>query len=82
MRYRVATDGDEDRGWAVLYTRYGWFKRRIMQRIVAKAGGDGDTTRDYEYTNWADLRTFVEAFAGPVSNRSGGSQTLGKTAIA
>jgi menaquinone-dependent protoporphyrinogen oxidase len=47
---------------ALLYTRYNWFVRRLMKRIVAKAGGDTDTTRDYEYTDWKDLRDFAERF--------------------
>jgi len=48
---------------AVLYTRYGWLKRVMMKRIVAKAGGDTDTTRDFEYTDWNDLRNFALDFA-------------------
>ena len=48
---------------ALLYTRYGWLKRRMMKRIVEKAGGDTDTTRDFEYTDWNDLRQFTTEFA-------------------
>ena len=33
-----------------------------MKRIVAKAGGGTDTTRDYEYTDWNDLRAFALEF--------------------
>lgn len=47
---------------ALLYTRYGLVKRLVMRRISAKAGGDTDTSRDYEYTDWEDLRTFAESF--------------------
>jgi menaquinone-dependent protoporphyrinogen oxidase len=47
---------------AVRYTRYGWLKKRMMRRMVAKASGDTDTTRDYEYTDWNDLRAFAEEF--------------------
>src|SRR5262245_6513908 len=47
---------------ALLDTRYNWFVRRLMKRIVAKAGGDTDTTRDYEYTDWKELREFAERF--------------------
>lgn len=47
---------------ALPYTRYNWLKRWIMRRIVAKAGGDTDTTRDYEYTDWDDLRAFARTF--------------------
>jgi menaquinone-dependent protoporphyrinogen oxidase len=48
---------------AVPYTRYGWLKRQMMKRIVGKAGGDTDTTRDFEYTDWNDLRNFARDFA-------------------
>jgi menaquinone-dependent protoporphyrinogen oxidase len=48
---------------ALLYTRYGWLKRHMMKRIAAKAGGDIDTTRDFEYTDWTDLRQFTSEFA-------------------
>jgi menaquinone-dependent protoporphyrinogen oxidase len=51
---------------AVLYTQYGWLKRLLMKRIVAKAGGDTDTSRDYEYTDWIDLDQFADLFAGLV----------------
>jgi menaquinone-dependent protoporphyrinogen oxidase len=47
---------------ALPYTRYNWFIRRVMKRIAAKAGGDTDTRRDYEYTDWQDVRTFAEQF--------------------
>ena len=54
---------------ALPYTRYGWIKRMMMRRIVAKAGGDVDTTRDYEYTDWNDLRTFSRDFADLTAQR-------------
>ncbi len=54
---------------AVLYTRYGWLKRVMMKRIVAKAGGDTDTTRDFEYTDWNELRTFARDFAELAARR-------------
>jgi menaquinone-dependent protoporphyrinogen oxidase len=51
---------------ALLYRQYPWWKRQVMRRISAKAGGDTDTTRDYEYTDWADLSEFAKRFAMPV----------------
>jgi menaquinone-dependent protoporphyrinogen oxidase len=54
---------------AVLYTKYGWLKRLLMRRIVSKAGGDTDTSRDYEYTDWNDLAQFAGLFATLVVNR-------------
>jgi menaquinone-dependent protoporphyrinogen oxidase len=53
---------------ALPYTRYNWLIRLLMKRIAAKAGGDIDTTRDYEYTDWQDLRTFAEQF-GQLTDR-------------
>jgi menaquinone-dependent protoporphyrinogen oxidase len=47
---------------ALPYTKYGWLRRLVMKRIVAKAGGDTDTSRDYEYTDWTDLRHFAANF--------------------
>src|SRR6266496_3868975 len=52
---------------ALLYTRYNWLKRWVMKRIVAKAGGDTDTTRDFEYTDWNGLRAFARVFARHVA---------------
>ncbi|HUL50479.1 MAG TPA: flavodoxin domain-containing protein [Gemmatimonadales bacterium] len=48
---------------ALPYTRYGWLTKRIMKHLVAKAGGDTDTSRDYVYTDWEDLRRFTLRFA-------------------
>lgn len=47
---------------ALLYTHYNLLTRWIMKRIVASAGGDTDTSRDYEYTDWNDLRAFAGEF--------------------
>lgn len=47
---------------ALLYSRYNWLVRIVMRRIAAKAGGGTDVTRDYEYTDWDDLRVFAKEF--------------------
>jgi menaquinone-dependent protoporphyrinogen oxidase len=47
---------------ALPYTRYGWVKRLVMKRIVGKAGGDTDTHRDFEYTDWTELSRFAADF--------------------
>jgi menaquinone-dependent protoporphyrinogen oxidase len=44
---------------ALMYTRYGWIKRRIMRSIVRKEGGDVDTAHDYEYTDWDAVEQFA-----------------------
>ena len=60
---------------ALLYTRYNPFTRWITKRIVRKAGGDTDTSRDYEYTDWADVRAFAEEFARRVRRETSDSHT-------
>lgn len=44
---------------ALAYTRYGWFKRRLMRNITAKEGGDTDTSKDHEYTDWDAVEHFA-----------------------
>ena len=48
---------------ALPYTKYNVLTRWIMKRIVSSQGGDTDTSRDYEYTDWKDLRDFTDRFA-------------------
>ena len=55
---------------ALLYTRYHWLTRWMMKRIVQKAGGDTDTSRDYEYTDWKDVRKFAVEFGQLVDRTS------------
>jgi menaquinone-dependent protoporphyrinogen oxidase len=52
---------------SLLYTRYNWLTRYMMRRIVAKAGGDTDTSRDYEYTDWVGLRAFAREFVATLA---------------
>ena len=52
---------------ALVYTQYGWFKRRVMRAIVKREGGDTDMSHDYEYTDWKAVEQFardVDALAG------------------
>jgi menaquinone-dependent protoporphyrinogen oxidase len=48
---------------ALQYSRYNFVKRLLMQRIAAQAGGDTDTRRDYDYTDWKALAAFARRFA-------------------
>lgn len=47
---------------ALPYTQYDWFKRFAMKSIARKRGGDTDTSRDFEYTDWAALAAFAREF--------------------
>lgn len=50
-------------GGALQFSKYGVFKRMLMVMIVGFAGGDTDTSRDYEYTDWAAVEDFSQTFA-------------------
>lgn len=47
---------------ALLYSRYGVVTRWVMRMIARREGGDTDTSRDYEYTDWEQLRRDLELF--------------------
>jgi menaquinone-dependent protoporphyrinogen oxidase len=44
---------------ALAYSKYNFIMKLIMKRIAYKAGFDGDTSRDYEFTNWPAVDRFV-----------------------
>lgn len=47
---------------ALLYRDYGFFKRLMMKWIAKREGGDTDTSRNYEYTDWTKVDEFVQEF--------------------
>jgi menaquinone-dependent protoporphyrinogen oxidase len=59
----------EETGWrparalpvagALAYSRYNFIVKFVMKRIARKAGAPTDTSRDYEFTDWAALDRFV-----------------------
>ena len=53
----------ESFGGALLYRQYNPFIRFMMRMIVRFAGGETDTSRDYEYTDWKAVERFALAFA-------------------
>ena len=55
---------------AIPYSRYGWLKRLVMQHMSRKAGVITDPARDYEYTDWEDLRLFAQGFLRRVEART------------
>ena len=70
---RCVADFVERTGWqprasatfagALRYSRYNSFIRFMMRLISAAAGGDTDTARDHEYTDWAAVERFAREFA-------------------
>ena len=51
---------------ALLYTKYGFIKRKIMLKIARDEGGDADPSRDYVYTDWDAVDAFADAFAAKI----------------
>ena len=74
---KVITKFLDETGWkpmhikpvagALPYSKYNFFTRFIMKRIARKNGAPTDTSRDYDFTNWADLGVFVHQFAEELS---------------
>jgi menaquinone-dependent protoporphyrinogen oxidase len=62
----------EETGWrpqrieliagALLYTKYNPLVRLVMRHIAEKEGGATDTSRDYEYTDFAAVERFAREF--------------------
>ena len=53
---------------ALKYSQYGFLMRYVMRRIAAHEGGDTDTSRDYEYTDWAALAEFTRTFVARLTS--------------
>ncbi|KPV39190.1 hypothetical protein AN478_13015 [Thiohalorhabdus denitrificans] len=63
----LAEEGWQPDRWATFagaipYTRYGRLKRWVMRRIIARAGGPTDTSRDWELTDWEEVERFGAGF--------------------
>lgn len=65
-------------GGALRYSEYGFLKRFMLKRIAAEATGDTDTSRDYEYTDWAEVEAFTDDFAAFVEGRLGLTAPAGR----
>ena len=49
---------------ALPWSRFNPLLKLMMRFIVGMAGGDTDTSRDREYTDWADVERFAAEFEG------------------
>jgi menaquinone-dependent protoporphyrinogen oxidase len=47
---------------AMAYTKYNPIVRWIVKRASKPSGGPTDTSRDHEFTDWAQVQRFVESF--------------------
>lgn len=53
---------------AVKYSVYGPIKRRVMIVFVGLGGGETDTSRDYEYTDWGAVERFAAEYAARLTH--------------
>jgi menaquinone-dependent protoporphyrinogen oxidase len=62
---------------ALRYTEYNWLVRMVMKSIARREGGSTDTSHDTEYTDWAEVDRFAEAFfSRPELNRRSRASAL------
>lgn len=54
---------------ALLYTKYNLLLRMMMRFIAGRAGGDTDTSRDYEYTDWEAVDRFAREIVASAHDR-------------
>lgn len=48
---------------ALMYTKYNWLVKWLMKSMVRKEGGNTDTSRDHEYTDWDQVETYAQRLA-------------------
>lgn len=54
---------------ALAYSKYGFFKRRVLRAIAKAEGGPTETSRDYELTDWGSLGLALDEFLDLVPDR-------------
>lgn len=60
---------------ALAYSKYSLPLKWLMQRIARKAGEDTDTSRDYEYTDWAQVDRYARIL---LAGRRGNPDLIGR----
>lgn len=55
---------------AIMYTKYGFFTRKVLKMIAGRAGGPTDTSRDHELTDWGQVSRFARACAASLPERA------------
>jgi menaquinone-dependent protoporphyrinogen oxidase len=56
---------------ALRYVEYDFFKRWMAKRLADSRGAPIDSSRDYEFTDWASLATFVGDFVARTARAEG-----------
>ena len=47
---------------ALRYPRYGWLDKAMIKLIMNMTGGETDTSKEVEYTDWQDVTRFAKDF--------------------
>ncbi|MDC0610936.1 menaquinone-dependent protoporphyrinogen IX dehydrogenase [Vibrio sp.] len=47
---------------ALRYPQYRWFDKMMIKLIMKMTGGETDTTKEVEYTNWKKVKIFGDKF--------------------
>ncbi|NDL64519.1 menaquinone-dependent protoporphyrinogen IX dehydrogenase [Acerihabitans arboris] len=55
---------------ALRYPRYRWLDRIMIQLIMRMTGGETDSSKEVEYTDWQQVGAFAQDFAG-LTSKSG-----------
>jgi menaquinone-dependent protoporphyrinogen oxidase len=64
---------------ALRYTQYNFVEKWMLRRIAADQGGDTDTSRDHEYTDWDDVTRFVGEFVAATGLQPDGHHAADRT---
>lgn len=54
---------------ALRYSKYNFFKKFIMRLMATKSGGGTDTTEDYEYTDWSQVKDLLPRLEKKVTSK-------------
>lgn len=68
MKHQLAATFDDCEiiAGALRYSQYSLPLKWLMRRIARQAGGDTDTSRDYEYTDWRQVEHYARRLASLV----------------
>jgi len=63
QQLNISFDEIEMVAGALMYSKYPLPVKWLMKSIARKAGEDTDTSRDYEYTDWEQVRRYAQMLA-------------------
>lgn len=52
---------------ALNYSKYNFFYKFLLKRILKEKGGDTDSSKDYDYTDWPAVSFFVSEFVRDIN---------------